>query len=125
MFKEESTKGIYSIDFYNKKNGFAIGGDYTKPLDNISNKIITNDGGKTWKTVADNQNPGYRSCVQYFPNSKGKSLVAIGFNGIDVSNDRGHSWKHISDESFYTIRFLNKCTAYAAGKGKISKLHFK
>jgi hypothetical protein len=125
IIKGESTKGIYSIDFYNKKNGFAIGGDYTKPLDNISNKIITNDGGKTWKTVADNQNPGYRSCVQYFPNSKGKSLVAIGFNGIDVSNDRGYSWKHISDESFYTIRFLNKCTAYAAGKGKISKLHFK
>jgi photosystem II stability/assembly factor-like uncharacterized protein len=125
IIQGESTKGIFSIDFYDNKNGFAIGGDYTKPLENISNKIITNDSGKTWKTIANNQNPGYRSCVQYFPNSKGKSLVAVGFNGIDVSNDGGYSWKHISDEGFYTLRFLNDCTAYAAGNGKISKLHFK
>ena len=125
IIQGESTKGIFSIDFYDNKNGFAIGGDYTKPLENISNKIITNDSGKTWKTIANNQNPGYRSCVQYFPNSKGKSLVAVGFDGIDVSNDGGYSWKHISDEGFYTLRFLNDCTAYAAGNGKISKLHFK
>ena len=125
IIQGESTKGIFSIDFYDNKNGFAIGGDYTKPLENISNKIITNDSGKTWKTIANNQNPGYRSCVQYFPNSKGKSLVAVGFNGIDVSNDGGYSWKHISDEGYYTLRFLNDCTAYAAGNGKISKLHFK
>ncbi|MBT5011809.1 MAG: oxidoreductase [Flavobacteriaceae bacterium] len=125
IIQGESTKGIFSIDFYDNKNGFAIGGDYTKPLENISNKIITNDSGKTWKTIANNQNPGYRSCVQYFPNSKGKSLVAVGFDGIDVSNDGGYSWKHISDEGYYTLRFLNDCTAYAAGNGKISKLHFK
>ena len=125
IIQGESTKGIFSIDFYDKKNGFAIGGDYTKPLENISNKIITNDGGKTWKTVADNQSPGYRSCVQYFPNSKGKSLVTVGFNGIDISNDGGYTWNHISDEGYYTLRFSDDCTAYAAGSGKISKLHFK
>ena len=125
IIQGESTTGIFSIDFYDKKNGFAIGGDYTKPLENISNKISTNDGGITWQVVADNQNPGYRSCVQYFPNSKGKSLISVGFNGIDISNDQGNSWKHISDEGFYTLRFLNDCTAYAAGNGKISKLHFK
>tara|TARA_X000000368_G_C23055128_1_gene723489 strand:- start:2656 stop:3726 length:1071 start_codon:yes stop_codon:yes gene_type:complete len=125
MIQGESTKGIFSIDFYDNKNGFAIGGDYTKPLENISNKIITNDGGKTWKTLADNQSPGYRSCVKYFPNSNGKSLVAVGFNGIDISNDGGYSWNHISDEGYYTLRFLDNYTAYAAGKGKISKLLFK
>jgi hypothetical protein len=52
-------------------------------------------------------------------------LVAVGFDGIDVSNDGGYSWKHISDEGYYTLRFLDDCTAYAAGNGKISKLHFK
>lgn len=119
------TTGIYSIDFYDKLNGFAIGGDYTKPDDNTANKIRTTDGGKTWQLVVQNQNPGYRSCVQYIPNRAGKELVAIGFKGIDYSNDSGNSWKHLSDEGFYTIRFLNDSIAYAAGTGRISKLVFR
>ncbi|WOD44303.1 WD40/YVTN/BNR-like repeat-containing protein [Hwangdonia lutea] len=119
------TTGIYSIDFYDDLNGFAIGGDYTKPDDNAANKIRTTDGGKTWDLVAQNQNPGYRSCVQYMPSGKGKELVAIGFKGIDYSNDSGNTWKRLSDEGFYTIRFLNDSVAYAAGAGRISKLTFR
>lgn len=119
------TTGIYSINFYDDKNGFAIGGDYTKPEDNVANKIRTTDGGKTWKLMAENQNPGYRSCVQYVPNRAGKELVAIGFQGIDYSNDSGNSWKRLSDEGYYTIRFLNDSIAYAAGAGRISKLTFR
>ncbi len=119
------TTGIFSIDFYDALNGFAIGGDYTTPKNQYSNKMRTNDGGKTWEVVAQNQNPGYRSCVQYVPNSESKGLVAIGFEGIDYSNDAGASWKHLSDEGFYTLRFLNDSIAYAAGKGKLSKLTFR
>ena len=119
-----ATTGMYSIDFYNEKHGFAIGGDYTKPNDTLNNKIRTIDGGKTWEVVAQGKGPGYRSCVQYVPNSNAKGLVAVGFKGIDYSNDYGSTWKHLSDEGFYTIRFLNDSVAYAAGKGRISKLTF-
>ena len=125
IVKDKETEGIYSIDFHDELNGFAIGGDYTKPDNNAANKIRTNDGGKTWELVAQNQNPGYRSCVQYIPNRTGKELVAIGFKGIDYSNDSGNTWKHLSDEGFYTIRFLNDSVAYAAGAGRISKLTFR
>ena len=121
----KSTTGMYSIDFYDELNGFAIGGDYTKPEDNKANKIRTTDGGKTWELVGENQEPGYRSCVQYIPNGKGNELVTVGFKGIDYSNDSGTTWKHLSDEGFYTIRFLNDSIAYAAGKGRISKLIFR
>ena len=119
------TTGIYSLDFYDEENGFAIGGDYTKPEITLNNKIRTEDGGETWEVVANNKGPGYRSCVQYVPNSKAKKLVAVGFKGIDCSNDAGNTWQHLSDEGFYTIRFLNDSTAYAAGNGSISKLTFK
>ena len=125
IVKEKDTEGIYSIDFYDKLNGFAIGGDYTKPDDNQANKIRTQDGGKTWQVVAQSENPGYRSCVQYIPNREGKELVAVGFNGIDFSNDSGNSWKHLSYEGGDTRRFLNDTVAYAAGKGRISKLTFR
>ncbi|CAH8290662.1 hypothetical protein EV196_107149 [Mariniflexile fucanivorans] len=119
------TTGIYSIDFYDELNGFAIGGDYTTPDNNTANKIKTIDGGKTWKLVEENQSPSYRSCVKYIPNRGGKELVAIGFKGLDFSSDSGNSWEHLSDESFYTIRFLNDSTAYAGGSGRISKLIFR
>ena len=125
MVKDKETEGIYSIDFYDETNGFGIGGDYLQPEDNTANKIRTSDGGQTWQVVGANQEPGYRSCVQYVPNREGKELVALGFNGIDYSADSGTSWTHLSDEGFYTIRFVNDSIAYAAGKGRISKLTFK
>ena len=125
ILQGKSTTGIFSIDFYDKNNGYAIGGDYTKPEIDSLNKIITRDGGKTWKTIANNNNLGYRSCVQYFPNNNGKKLLAVGFNGVDYSSDSGLSWKHLSDDGYYTVRFLNDTTAYAAGNGKISQFIFK
>lgn len=125
IVKEKDTEGIYSIDFYDELKGFAIGGDYTQPDNNAANKIRTVDGGKTWTLVGQNQNPDFRSCVQYMPDRGGKELVAIGFKGIDYSNDSGFTWSHLSDEGFYTIRFLNDSVAYAAGKGRISKLTFR
>ncbi|WP_298420081.1 oxidoreductase [uncultured Kordia sp.] len=119
------TTGIYSLDFYDAKNGFAIGGDYTQADVNDINKIRTADGGKTWEVVSKSSGPGYRSCVQYVPNSNAKELIAIGFKGIDYSKDAGNTWTHLSDEGFYTIRFVNDSIAYAAGKNKIARLTFK
>ncbi len=125
IINDLETSGLYSIDFYDEKIGFAIGGDYSKPEENVKNKIRTFDGGKTWSLVADGKAPGYRSCVQFFPSSEGKKLIAVGFKGIDYSSDFGETWQHLSDTGFYTIRFLNDSIAYAAGDGLVAKLKFK
>lgn len=125
VINAKETEGIYSMAFYDNKNGFAIGGDYTNPESNTANKIITKDGGNTWTLIASGKEPGYRSCVQYVPNGNGKELVTVGFKGIDYSKDGGNSWKSISKEGFYTLRFLNDSVAYAAGQNRISKLMFK
>lgn len=122
---EEETQGIYSMDFYDENTGFAIGGDYTQPESNKANKISTQDGGKTWNLIADGQEPNYKSCVQFVPNSGGKGLVAVGFTGISYSGDGGANWQSFGDEPFYTLRFLNDSVAYAAGRNQISKLVFK
>lgn len=125
IISKEPTQGIYSMDFFDENIGYAIGGDYTQPDSNKANKIKTIDGGKTWQLIADGQEPGYKSCVQFVPNSGGEALVAAGFTGVSYSSDGGTSWKHLSDESFYTLRFLNDTTAFAAGSGRIAKLEFK
>ncbi len=115
-------QGIYSIDFYDKHNGIAIGGDYSKPLENKANKAITSDGGKTWTLIADSKNPNYKSCIQFVPNTNGKEVFAVGKTGVSYSKDGGLTWKKVSDESYYTIQFINKNTAWLGGANKIGKL---
>ena len=119
------SQGGYSIDFYNEKIGFIIGGDYTNPEGNTANKAITLDGGKTWSLLAEGEEPGYKSCVQFVPHSGGAQLVATGFSGISYSKDQGKSWMQLSSEGFYALRFLNDSTAYASGNGRIAQLTFK
>ena len=87
---------------------------------------ITRDGRKTWQLIADGQEPSYKSCVQFVPNAaSGKEIVAVGFTGISYSSDSGMTWNQLSDEPFFTIRFLNDSIAYAAVRNRIAKLKFK
>lgn len=121
IIQEESTQGIYSIDFYNNKQGVAVGGDYTQPNQNQKNLIATEDGGKTWVDLSSSISPGYRSCIQYLPNSKGEAMLAVGFKGIDYTSDGGKTWNHLSDESYYSVRFINNREGILVGKGRITQ----
>ena len=116
--------GVYSIDFWNDNQGIAFGGSFLAPNDNSANIALTHDGGQHWKLVAQGANPGYKSCVQYVPGTRGQGLVAIGFTGISYSSDGGLHWTSLSEEPFYTIRFQDTHIAYAAGKGRLAKLEF-
>ena len=115
-------QGIYSIDFYDKNNGIVIGGNYAEPLENTANKAITANGGETWTLIADRQNPNYKSCVQYVPNTKGKEIFAVGKTGVSFSNNSGATWKEVSKDAYYTIQFIDKNTAWLGGEQKIGKL---
>lgn len=121
----EAMTGAFTADFYNNEIGIIAGGNYNKPNQNFQNKAITFNGGKTWKLVGENKGFGYSSCIQFIPKCGGKQLVSVGTNGIFYSCDFGNSWKQFSSESsFYTLRFLNKNTAIAAGKNKVVKITF-
>ena len=120
-----STKGGYAIDFYDEEKGIIIGGDYTAPEENLANKAVTVDGGKTWNLVGEGQEPGYKSSVRFVPGKNAEEIVAVGFSGISYSKDAGKTWKELSKDNFFTLRFLNDSTAYAAGKNKMAKLHFR
>jgi len=118
-------QGIYSIGFYDENNGIIIGGDYSKPKANKQNKAITADGGKTWTLVADGQNPSYKSCVQYVPETNGKEVFAVGKTGISFSNDGGNTWTEVSTDSYYAIQFVDRNTAWLSGHQKMGKLVLK
>ena len=121
-----SSTGIYSIDFYDKNFGIAVGGDYTKQADNVNNIATTNDGGQTWQIQASRQNAGYMTCVRFRPKTKGKELVAVGDQHISFSSDYGKTWTKISDEkNLYACEWLDKNTLILAGKDKIVKMNFQ
>ena len=118
----DTMTGIFSVDFYDELNGIIIGGDWQNKDKNTENKAITKDGGKTWELIADGNEPNYKSCVQYVPETNGREVFAVGSTGISFSNDAGQSWKKVSNDGYYTIKFVNKNLAWLAGKNKIGKL---
>ncbi len=119
------SQGIFSLAFFDSDLGFAIGGDYADAAIRTGNKLITRDGGRTWSLVAEGELPGYKSCVRFVPGSGGEDLVAVGYTGIVYSTDQGRSWRELSGESFYTIRFVNDSVAYAGGRGRLARLDFR
>lgn len=122
----ETMTGIFTADFYNDKIGIVAGGNYEKPTQNFKNKAITINGGTTWKLIGEHEAFGYSSCVQFFPKSEGKRMVSIGLTGLYVSNNFGLNWIKLSDDkTLFTIRFINKNTAIAAGKDKIIRISFQ
>ncbi len=109
--------GIYSMTFIDELNGVAVGGNYLDSNSTEGNCVITSDGGKTWHKP---QTPpyGYRSCVA--ANANG-ILICCGRTGVDVSYNKGNTWKHITDEGYYSC-VLNKNNGWLVGKNKMAKV---
>src|SRR5690606_28582921 len=99
IIQGKTMTGIFTADFYDRQNGIVAGGDYENQQDTKSNKAITNDGGQTWEVVADGDAFGYASCVQYAPESKGKTIAAVSASGLWLSKDGGHKWKRLYEYS--------------------------
>ena len=123
IIQGEAMTGAFSMDFYNKRKGIIVGGNYENQKDNSINKAITKNGGKTWKIVSKDLTFGYASCVQFMPKSRGKVLYTCGTSGVYYSTNFGQKWTKILDDTdFYTLRFSGKNNIYLAGKNKVTKI---
>jgi len=110
--------GIFSISFRNALHGTIVGGNYEKPGEAANAVAFTRDGGKTWYTSEGVI--GYRSGVTYIDD---KTLIAVGTNGTDISNDRGGTWKKIGDENLNAVAAKGKKAVWAVGpKGLVLRM---
>lgn len=115
-----SSKGAFSIDFYNAKRGVVVGGDYQNDKDANNNLWLTNNGGKTWYAPKVNVH-GYRSSICYVGS---KTMLATGTSGTDISKDGGKTWQNISLLSFNVVASYNNTIILAGARGQLFKLLF-
>jgi photosystem II stability/assembly factor-like uncharacterized protein len=116
--------GIFSVDFYDENSGIIYGGNWENKKEFDKCKAITKDGGKTWDLIKGE--PGYMSCVQFIPGTKGNGIIACGSEGLAVSKNGGNSWDSISDKGYYSIRMRDDGTsAWLSGNNKIAFIKWK
>jgi photosystem II stability/assembly factor-like uncharacterized protein len=104
-----ASQGIFSLVFWNSKDGVAVGGDYKEPGKADATAAFTHDGGKTWH-LAQHQPSGYRSGLDVV----GHMFVAVGTNGMESSNT-GEGWHPLGKGSLNAISFAHLDSGWAVG----------
>jgi photosystem II stability/assembly factor-like uncharacterized protein len=99
------SRGIFSLAFANRNHGVAVGGDYADPENATGNVAITDDSGRSWRTIEGNPPRGYRSAVAVANLDFHAYFVAVGTTGTDLSADWGNSWTFADSESYHAAAF--------------------
>jgi photosystem II stability/assembly factor-like uncharacterized protein len=109
--------GIFSIAMQSNLIGVVVGGNYEKPGEAKDNLAFTTDGS-SWTNRTGLS--GYRSAVTY---TDQKTLIAVGTNGTDISNNGGKTWTKIGKEDLNAVAAKGKKAVWAVGpKGMVAKL---
>ncbi len=118
MEAEAPTSGLFGAVWLDARRGLAVGGDFRRE-EAPSRLMATDNGGKTWTTLT--RLPGFRSAITSL---NGKTLVAVGPNGCDLSRDRGRTWEPLSTVGFHAISAKGR-VAWAVGEqGRIARIAF-
>jgi photosystem II stability/assembly factor-like uncharacterized protein len=118
MLHGMASTGIFSVACEGK-NMIIAGGDYKREDLCTDHVFISKDAGKYWVAPV-SPTRGYRECVEFVD---GRTAIATGPSGTDITYDLGVHWQPISDEKqFHVVRKSRKgnLIIMAGGDGKIS-----
>jgi photosystem II stability/assembly factor-like uncharacterized protein len=110
--------GIFSLAFFDRVRGVAVGGDYTKPRLAAQSVALTYDGGRSWYP-AKSPPAAYLSGVAY-AGSAGL-LAAVGLAGTFVSRDSGQSWTQTDTVAMNSVRFSGRSGFAVGPRGRIAR----
>jgi photosystem II stability/assembly factor-like uncharacterized protein len=114
--------GVFSAAFTKQGRGIIVGGDYQKPAATDGVAAWSADRGKTF-TPAARGPAGFRSAVAFAPGAGGRTALAAGTSGTDVTRDGGRTWTNLDGEKFNALAFAPDGTVWAAGpNGRLGKL---
>lgn len=120
LLQGKSSTGIFSV-YMDDEFIITVGGDYLQP--EAAEKHIFNspDGGQTWM-VPVTPTRGFRESIE---NIGGKTFMAVGPTGVDLSTNKGKDWQALSDiQDLHVIRKARdgNLVLLAGGKGQIYRL---
>jgi photosystem II stability/assembly factor-like uncharacterized protein len=108
---DTASAGVFSLAFEpNGLRGFAVGGDYRKEDSAADVFVTTVDGGRTW--IKATGLTGYRSAIAL----AGRTIIATGPKGSDVSTDQGKTWMSSPAPGFHALS-VAKTKGWASGSG--------
>jgi photosystem II stability/assembly factor-like uncharacterized protein len=112
IIQEASSAGIFSLAFFDKRTGVAVGGDYARETEGGDNVILTEDGGLTWQLAR--EFPVFQSAVRYLARD---TLISVGPKAGYYSHDGGETWQRISGNGYHTVSVSRDGAVWAAGQG--------
>lgn len=120
ILHDSESAGIFSVAFWDAKNGIAVGGDYKKEGESFRNVARTTDGGISWSLTGNPPPAGFRSAIIYLTKDY---LVTVGPSGTDFSKDGGESWTQIDMVGYHAVgRAHNGKAIVAVGeRGRIGR----
>jgi photosystem II stability/assembly factor-like uncharacterized protein len=119
IIQGKSTTGIFSIA-QNKKKWLVVGGDFESDTLKLNHIFTGSAAGFDWKKP-ETPTGGYRSGAEYI---KGKTWIAVGQSGVDVSTDDTKSWQPIGTEKGLHVvrRARTGSRILAAGNGRVVEI---
>ncbi len=114
--------GIFTTDFFDDQRGIIMGGNWEVKESELASKAVTTDGGISWNLIAQNELPGFISCVQYVPEGDARKILAVSTEGMFYSEDTGITWNRIEAKGYYSLRFVDNQTAWVARYEEIAKI---
>lgn len=111
--------GIFALAFRDPRHGLASGGDFFLPAASPDALALSNDGGSSWRLVADAPNQ-YRSGAHWVT---GTDAIIVGPSGSDASFNQGRSWHRFDNGSFDTVDCAGGYACWASGEqGRVAYL---
>lgn len=110
--------GIFSLAFFDRRRGVAVGGDYTMPRLAAQSVALTYDAGRTWHP-AKSPPAAYLSGVSYAGSPD--RLVAVGLAGTFVSRDSGQTWTQTDSIALNSVRFSGRAGVAVGPRGRVAR----
>lgn len=112
-----SAGGVFSLAFRTVRAGLAVGGDFEAEDNGVDMSALTRNGGRSWFNGGDLG--GYRSGVDFW---RGRTAIAVGPNGSDLTSDGGRSWTPISRAGFDAVQCVRRSCWASGPEGKVARL---
>lgn len=112
------SQGIFSIAFRDSLHGTIVGGDYAHPDQAGPNLATTDDGGKTWKLAAAQQQRFF-SAISYVDD---RSMIVVGASSSGFAASDLRAWKWFSADGLNALATGGGVTYAVGANGRIARL---